>query len=301
MARMHPDEVNIDIALVRRLLAAQCPQWSDLPIQPVQPWGTDNAIFRLGEDLVVRMPRRARPSDTLAKEIRWLPKLAPRLPMPIPIPQAEGIPTEEYPFHWAVYRWLKGETAIAVHGTAANRLAIDLARFMEALWNVDPTGGPAPGAHNFFRGVSLDQRDELTRAAIATLGRTIDVQAVTAVWEAALRAPRWTRQPVWIHGDMDSRNILLERGRLSGVIDFGGLAVGDPACDVMTAWKILPPDARRTFRTALSIDDATWTRSRGWALSQAVMILSYYTEETNRTLVLEGRRWMTELLAASDT
>ena len=299
MVKMHADEVDIDIALVRRLLDVQCPQWSGLQIESVQPWGTDNAIFRLGEEMVVRMPRRTRTSETLAKELQWLPKLAPRLPVAIPVPLAEGTPALGYPFRWAVYTWLKGQTATAGHITDTRQLAVDLARFMDALWHIDPTEGPAPGAHNFFRGVPLDVRNEMTRAAIAALDGAMDVDAMTAVWEAAVRAPAWSRPPVWVHGDMDSRNILVEQGRLSGVIDFGGLAVGDPACDVMTAWKVLPPDARRTFRVALSIDDATWLRSRGWTLSQAVMILSYYTEETNPTLVLEGRRWVTELLVDS--
>ena len=152
-----------------------------------------------------------------------------------------------------------------------SQLALDLARFVYALQGVDRTGGPSPGAHNFFRGVPLRSRDEMTRAAIISLRQAIDEEAVTAAWKAALRAPEWDRPPVWIHGDLDRRNILVEQGRLCAVIDFGCLGVGDPACDVMAAWKLFSSDARDIFRTELSVDESTWMRSRGWTLSQALI------------------------------
>ena len=176
-------------------------------------------------------------------------------------------------------------------------MATDLAQFVAALQRIDPTGGPEPGEHNFFRGEPLATRDASTRAAIVALGGTIDVDAMTAAWESALRSPEWERPPVWIHGDLDSRNLLAEEGRLSAVIDWGGLGVGDPACDVMVAWKILSADTRDTFRGALSVDESTWARARGWALSQSLMALSYYTLETNPVLVLEAQRWLAEVLA----
>lgn len=296
MPRMHADEVDVDISVVFRLLTRQFPQWAGLPLKPVRPLGTDNALFRLGDEMVVRLPRRQRTSETLEKELQWLPTLAPHLPLAIPIPQGKGTPAEGYPFPWSVYTWLKGENATVEPVTDLQQLAIDLARFLAAFERVDAAGGPTPGEHNFFRGVPLRRRDEMTRTAIASLGRAIDSEAVTAAWEAALRAPEWGRSPVWIHGDLDRRNILVEQGRLCGVIDFGCLGVGDPACDVMAAWKLLSPAARAIFRTALSVDEATWRRSRGWALSQALMALSYYSEETNPILVLEAQRWMTEIL-----
>lgn len=294
---MHADEVDIDIPLLRRLLAAQFPQWSHLSIEPVRPLGTDNALFKLGEELVVRLPRRDRTSQTLKKELHWLPRLAPKLPLPIPIPKATGTPAEGYPFEWSVYTWLNGENAIADRVADLNQLAIDVAGFLQALQKIDPTGGPPPGPHNFYRGAPLIARDEMTHTAITRLGRAIDGNAVTAVWEAALRAPQWERQPVWIHGDLDPLNVLVERGRLCAIIDFGGLGLGDPACDVMAAWKLFSSPARDIFRTELSVDDSTWMRSRGWALSQAVVALSYYTEETNPALIREARRWITEILA----
>jgi aminoglycoside phosphotransferase (APT) family kinase protein len=299
MMKMHADEVDIDILLVRRLLAAQFPRWASLPIQPLQPLGTDNAIYRLGNEMVVRLPRRERPGQTLEKELEWLPRLAPHLPFAIPFPKVKGTPAEGYPFSWSVYTWLKGENAINQVVTDWKQLAVDLAHFIVALQSVDPTGGPLPGAHNFFRGVPLRARDAVTRTAIKTLGQTIDEDAVTAAWEAGLRAPEWDRPPVWVHGDLDRQNILLKQGRLCAVIDFGGLGVGDPACDVMAAWKLFSSSTRDIFRAELSVDDSTWMRSRGWALYQAVMALSYYSEETNPTLVREAHRWIKELLADS--
>jgi aminoglycoside phosphotransferase (APT) family kinase protein len=294
---MHADEVEIDGALVGGLLAAQFPQWADLSIEVVRPFGTDNAIYRLGEDMVVRLPRVHRAAAALDKELRWLPTLAPLVPLAIPIPLAVGEPAEGYPFTWSVYTWLEGEMATSERIADLGQAATDLVEFLAAMQRVDPREGPAPGQHNVFRGVPLAMRDESTRGAIASLAGTIDVGAVTAAWEAALRAPEWRRAPVWIHGDLDSRNVLVHQGRLSGVIDFGCLGVGDPACDVMVVWKILSADTRELFRAELSVDEATWARSRGWALSQALIALAYYTLETNAALVREARRWMAEVLA----
>jgi aminoglycoside phosphotransferase (APT) family kinase protein len=294
---MHADEVDTDVDLVRRLLRAQFPNWAALPIEPVASAGTDNTLFRLGGEMVVRLPRRAQNVVQLEKERRWLPRLAPLLPLAIPIPLAIGKPAEGYPFEWSVYRWLQGETATIEPISDLARAATDLARFIAALQRVEPTDGPPPGEHNFFRGVPLAARDGSTRAAIASLGDTIDAGEVTAAWDVALRAPEWKRAPVWIHGDLDVRNLLVQQGRLVALIDFGSLGVGDPACDVMVAWKVFSGRARDIFRSALSIDEATWSRGRGWALSQALGALSYYTMETNPVLVREAHRWMAEVLA----
>jgi aminoglycoside phosphotransferase (APT) family kinase protein len=219
------------------------------------------------------------------------------LPLAVPVPLAEGIPAEDYPWAWSVYRWLGGENATVERIADLGQAATDLARFVAALQGIDATGGPSPGRHNFFRGVALAARDAAVRASIASLRNEIDVGAVTAVWEAALRAPEWKHPPVWIHGDLDARNLLVEHGQLSAVIDWGCLGVGDPACDVMVAWKVLSAETRDIFRTALSVDEATWARGRGWALSQSLGALSYYTLETNAVLVREAQRWMTEVLA----
>jgi aminoglycoside phosphotransferase (APT) family kinase protein len=296
MSKMHADELDIDVSLVGRLVSAQFPAWADLPIEAVVPFGTDNALYRIGDDKVVRLPRRELNSASLKKEREWLPRLAPFLPLAVPVPLAEGMPAEDYPWEWSIYRWLEGETATTERITDLSQSAADLAEFVAALQRIDPTAGPSPGKHNSFRGVPLAMRDEATRAAIASLRATIDVGAVSAAWDAALQAPESERR-VWIHGDLDSRNLLVEGGRLSAAIDWGCLGVGDPACDVMVAWKVLSAGTRDIFRTALSVDEPTWERARGWALSQALIALSYYTLETNSVLVLEAQRWMAEVLA----
>jgi aminoglycoside phosphotransferase (APT) family kinase protein len=294
---MHADEVDIDGALVRRLVATQFPAWGRLPIERVSSSGTDNALFRLGEEMVVRLPRRERDVQALAKERRWLPELAPHLSLAIPIPLAEGEPGEGYPFEWSVYRWLEGEDATVGDVADRHRLAVDVASFVSGLHAVDPTGGPAPGRHNVERGEPIRRRDASTRSSLAALGETVDAEPVLAVWESCLEVPDWEADSVWIHGDLDARNILVAGGRAKAVIDWGCLAVGDPACDVMVAWKVLPVAARPAFRTALGVDDATWARARGWALWSAVGVLSYYTPETNPVLVSEARRWLAEVLA----
>jgi aminoglycoside phosphotransferase (APT) family kinase protein len=295
-ARMHDDEVDVDEPLVRQLVASQFPQWTGLPVRRVLPAGTDNAIFRLGEDVAARLPRRHGTVEPLEKELRWLPRLAPHLPVAVPVPLARGVPGEGYPFPWAVCRWVRGDNATPDRIDDQLQAARELAEFVRALQRIDASDGPRPGRHNFNRGEPLARRDESTRKAIAALAGELDAETLTAAWDAALRTPAWDGPTVWIHGDLDSRNLLVEGGRLSGVIDFGCLGVGDPACEVMVAWKLLSPDARELFRSVLAVDDATWARSRGWALSQAVGALSYYTEETNAVLVREARRWLAEVL-----
>ncbi|MBW4633144.1 MAG: aminoglycoside phosphotransferase family protein [Iphinoe sp. HA4291-MV1] len=292
---MHIDEVDTDVSLVGRLLAAQFPQWADLPIEPVHSAGTDNAIYQLGDDMAVRLPRIHGATCQVDKEHQWLPRFAPLLPLAIPVPLAKGTPGEGYPWHWSVYRWLKGENATIDRIADPGQAATDLAQFVAALQRIDPTDGPPPGPHNFNRGVPLAMRDSPTRAAIATLHGTLDTDALTAAWEAALQAPAWHGSPVWIHGDLQSGNLLAVQGRLSAVIDFGGLGVGDSACDLQVAWNLLSAETRNVFRAALSVDDATWARGRGWALSVGLIALPYY-QSTNPVLAGISRHAIDEVL-----
>lgn len=278
MSSSGSDGVPIDTGLVRRLLLAQFPQWAGLRISPVPLSGMDNATFRLGEDMSVRLPRYARWVGQVEREHRWLPQLAPHLPLPVSEPLAMGKPAEGYPLPWSVYRWREGETATTEGLTDPSRTATQLAEFISVLQKVDPTGGPGPEWSNAFRGVPMgDERDSLAsearvRPKIAKLKGIVDTDAVTAVWEAALAAPAWDRPPVWIHGDLATGNLLAVGGQLSAVIDFGTLAVGDPAVDLLPAWKFLPAEARGVFRAALDVDDATWARGRGWALAGSLPV-----------------------------
>ncbi len=293
---MHADELETDDVLVRRLLAVQFPSWAELPIEALPSGGTDNAIYRLGEDLSVRLPRRRDwASGSLDKEFEWLPRLAPLLPVLVPTPVARGRAGDGYPHEWAVYDWLDGEDAASV-ALDLSRAAVDLAELLAALRRIDPAGGP-PAAG---RGGPLRPRDEVMRAGIAALGDSIDVDAVTEAWEHALAAPDWEGPPVWVHGDLDARNLLVTDERITGVIDWSCLCVGDPACDVKVAWAVLNAETRPILRELLEIDDATWARGRGWALSQAIGALSYY-RHTYPVIVREARRWLTETLADFQT
>ena len=294
--KMHADEVETDQSLVRRLLADQFPQWADLTIDPVRSSGTDNAIYRLGENMAVRLPRISGGTSTIDKELRWLPKLAPLLPVAISQPLARGLPGQGYPWHWSVHRWLDGESVNVEQLADPVALAHDLGGFVAALRRIDTTGGPVAGRDG-SRGVPLARRDAATRKAIARLDGVVDSPAVTAAWDAAVRAPTWQRPGVWIHGDLLSGNVLVDgRGRLSAVIDFGCMAVGDPACDVMAAWTLFEAEGREAFRSAIEVDDATWTRGRGWALSFALIALPYYMH-TNPVFVRDARHVIRQVLA----
>jgi aminoglycoside phosphotransferase (APT) family kinase protein len=295
LRRMHAGEVEVDVSLVRRLLAAQFPEWAHLPLERVDHAGTDNAIYRLGEDMSVRLPRIHWATGQAEKEQRWLPRLAPHLPLAVPIPLAIGMPGEGYPWRWSVSPWLEGEEATGDRIADLRQAATDLARFLAALQRIDPTGGPLAAEHN-LRGAPLAMRDSVTREAIAALDGVIDTGAATTAWEAALQAPQWDRASVWFHGDVLAGNLLVDRGRLSAAIDFGGLGVGDPACDLMSAWSLFSGDSREVFRSATAVDDATWARARGCALSQALLALPYYLE-TNPVIVARSRHAIEEILA----
>ncbi|NLS78459.1 MAG: aminoglycoside phosphotransferase family protein [Chloroflexi bacterium] len=292
--RMHADEIDTDETLVARLLAAQFPQWAGLPIRRVPSSGTDNALYRLGEGLVARLPRIHWAAGQVDKDHHWLPRIAPHLPLAIPAPLAVGEPGAGYPYRWAIHRWLEGENATVDDLADPAQAARDLARFILALRRLDPTGGP----DDVYRGKPLAARDRHTREAIAASAARglVDAQAATAAWEAALRAPAWDRPPAWFHGDLMPGNLLFVRGRLSAIIDFGALGVGDPACDLIIAWGFFSGASREAFRAALAVDDAAWARGRGWALSIGLVALPYYID-TNPGLAGVAKRQIEQALA----
>lgn len=294
IAKMHTDELDIDVTLVRRLLAAQFPQWAGLPIEPVPSAGTDNSLFRLGKDMAVRLPRIQWAVKDVEKNHRWLPRIAPFLPLTIPVPLAKGKPGEGYPWQWSVFRWLEGESATTENIIDPCQAAADLAQFITALQQIDTTGGPTAAEAN-VRGMPLGKRDTDTRNAIAALSGMIDTDVAIKLWDDALQVPGWERQPVWFHGDMLPGNLLVEHGRVSAVIDFGGLAVGDPSCDLMIAWGLFSGESREVFRTALQVEEATWLRGRAHALSQAVIFIPYYLN-TNPVGVANARHMLAEVL-----
>jgi aminoglycoside phosphotransferase (APT) family kinase protein len=265
--------VAIDEALVGQLLEQQFPQWSNLPVVKVVPGGWDNRTFRLGTELLVRFPSAQRYVAQVEKEQNWLPKLAPFLLLPIPAPIAMGQPGCGFPWVWSVYQWLEGVTVEHARIKDSNRLAFQLARFLRSLHKIDASSGPRPGQHNFHRGGDLTVYADEARAAIAQLGKMIDGQACTALLEDAL-ASQWENPPVWVHGDVAPANLLTINGELSAVIDFGSAAVGDPSCDLAMAWTYFDKSGREVFRRELGLDDASWTRGKGWALWKALISMS---------------------------
>jgi aminoglycoside phosphotransferase (APT) family kinase protein len=285
---MHEDELEIGAGLVRSLLAEQFPEWGGLPLRRIEPSGTVNAIFRLGDELSVRLPRRDGPTEPGSAELDWLPMLAPHLPVEVPVPVAQGRPGVGYPWFWEIHTWVEGET-VPVEEIDAIQAARDLAGLVRALQEVEPGDGPPPG-----RGVALAERDEGFRYWLA---RFDGDPRVVPEWERALAAPPWGGPGVWHHGDLDCRNWLVRDRSITGVIDWGSLGVGDPACDVMVAWKLHSSAARDAFREALPTDDATWARARGWAVSQAVAALAYYTPENNASLYREAEAWLALVLS----
>jgi aminoglycoside phosphotransferase (APT) family kinase protein len=264
---------DIDAALVSRLIASQFPQWASLPVRPVALSGWDNRTFRLGETMSVRLPSAAHYVGQVEKEHRWLPVLAPQLPLPIPAPIAMGQPDETYPWPWSVYRWIEGEPASTARIDDLNDFAATLAEFLRALYAIDARAGPAADAHNFYRGGPVATYDGETRAALEKLARKVDTALATEVWERAL-APRWEKRPVWVHGDVASGNLLVRDGKLAAVIDFGSSGVGDPACDCYIAWTFLNAESRAVFREALDFDAETWARGRGWTLWKGLIVLA---------------------------
>lgn len=265
---------EIDAALARELVARQFPHWAELPIRPVEWDGWDNRTFRLGEEMTVRLPSAERYVAQVEKEHRWLPRLAPLLPLPIPVPLARGYPAEIYPWPWSIYKWIEGRTAAPERIDGMSKFAIDVAEFLRALQRIDVSEGPPAGQHNFFRGGPLSTYDAETRETIEVLRGEIDAAAATATWEAALAAD-WHGPPVWVHGDIAVGNLLVKDGRLSAVIDFGSSGVGDPACDLVVAWTFFAGESREVFRATLQGDSRTWARARGWALWKGLLIAAH--------------------------
>ena len=263
-------EVDVGPAVVRALLAEQCPDLVELDLVELA-YGWDNAIFRLGDELTVRLPRRALAAELVEHEQRWLPELSKRLPLPIPSPVRMGRPGAGYPWRWSVCPWLPG--VIASREAPANPLeaAETLGAFLAALHQEAPRDAPA----NPYRGVPLAQRDEVVRQRAEQLSDLIDTPSVLSSWTDLSSVPAWDGPPLWLHGDLHPANVLVDHGRVSGVIDFGDITAGDPATDLAVAWMLFPAEARPMFRAAAgNIDDNTWVRARGWALSLALAYLA---------------------------
>jgi aminoglycoside phosphotransferase (APT) family kinase protein len=287
-------EVDVDAALVRALLADQLPDLrpdlADLDIIAVAS-GWDNAIFRLGADLTVRLPRRAGAAQLIENEQQWLPRLAATLPLPIPAPVATGRPGLGFPWRWSVGPWLPGDTAADVPPDDLEAAATTLAGFLCALHQPAPTDAPV----NPVRGVPLADRSPRFHANVDQIASLIDAPAVRARWAEIVETSVWPGPPVWLHGDLRAANLLVHHGRLSAVIDFGDITGGDPATDLSIAWMLFPPASRAVFRAAAAPDHATWARAQGWALALGVAYLA--NSANDAYLAREGQKVIAAVLS----
>lgn len=286
--------MRIDVELVSALLKAQWPAWADLPIEMISTTGTDNAIFRVGNDLAARLPKVERAVGQPAREHHWLSFLATKLPLEIPVSIGLGLPGVGYPWHWSIHRWSEGRSA--ARADLENPAAAEhLAGFLAAMRAINPSGGPESGAENSQRGVPLTERDASVRRALKELYDEPGIASATAVWNDAISAPVCCSGPVWLHGDLQPSNLIMRHGQLAAVIDFGLMGVGDPACDLMAAWTCFGRVSRRIFLSATEADEATVRRGRGWAVSTALIALAHY-RYTNPVMAETSRSTLAEVV-----
>lgn len=283
-------EVAIDEPLVRSLLADQHPDLAALPLAELDA-GWDNVIYRLGDDLVVRLPRRALAAPLVLHEQRWLPELAPRLPLAVPAPVRIGRPTDRFPWAWSVTPWFPGASALTAPLADPVATAGLLGRFLAALHQPAPDEAP----HNPYRGIPLADRDERTRAWIDQLPDHVDAPRARACWAAHVALPRWDGPALWLHGDLHPHNLVVDGGDVVAAIDFGDLTSGDPATDLGIAWMLLPPHARPALRAAAQVDADTWARGRGWALTLGLAYLANGSDTPG--FAEAGRRTIDAVLA----
>ncbi|UHA73368.1 aminoglycoside phosphotransferase family protein [Paenibacillus sp. 481] len=284
-------EINKD--LVSRLIQGQFPQWSELPVSPVEKSGHDNRTFHLGSEMSIRLPSKECYVPQVEKELFWLPKLKPHLTLPISVPLEKGEPAEGYPWSWTINKWIEGETVSHENVLSLNQLAIDLAHFLKELQAIDSSDGPIAGVHNFYRGGSLSIYDEETKCALNHLQPLLETDKFQTVWDVALQS-KWTKDPVWVHGDVAPGNLLVNGGRLCAVIDFGILGTGDPACDYAMAWTFFDDESRKTLFAEVECDEATWNRARGWALWKA--LITYDSSEKNSRMALDAKHTLNIIL-----
>jgi aminoglycoside phosphotransferase (APT) family kinase protein len=295
ITKLHDAEPDIDTSQVSLMVADQFPAWAGLPLEPVASSGTDNVMLTLGDRLVVRLPRTAAAVPSLSKEWKYPRMLASQLPAPVPIPVAQGAPGRGYAWPWTVSGWPAGENPSPGHAYGTE-FAIDLADFTRALHAAD-VGNEAPaGPLRSYRGGPLAARDAPTRSAIANCEGLLDVRLLTAAWDKARQVSEGEGKPVWIHTDLQPGNLLTAGARLAGVLDWGGLAIGDPAVDLIVAWNLLEDEGRAAFRDAVGVDQATWERGRAWALSIGIIAYPYYVH-TNPPLARVSRYQIEQVVA----
>ena len=278
-------KLEITTQIATALIAEQFPQFSHLHISPVDHGGNDNRTFHLGSEMSIRLPSGEEYVRQVKKEQEWLPKIAPHLPLPIPQPIAMGMPSKCYPWNWSIYKWLEGESANSIELSDAHleTIAIQIAQFLNEFHKFDGAGAPAPGLHNWWRAAHTSIYDAETRSLIEKLKNLVDVDNASKLWQRAINS-KWNRDPVWVHGDVASGNLLVKDNRLAAVIDFGCMGIGDPACDLTIAWTFFRGKSREIFRANLHLDEETWARARGWAIWKALYEVSVIEDQNGAAL-----------------
>jgi aminoglycoside phosphotransferase (APT) family kinase protein len=282
--------LNITSSLARKLIDEQFPEYSHLPITPVAKQGHDNRTYRLGDELLIRMPTDESYALKVPKEQELLPQLAPHLSINIPVPVKMGSPSKDYEFPFSIYRWLEGTSVnlLMLEKEVIIQLAYDLTKFLRELQSITDVTGPNPGQHNWWRGDHVSVYERGFHDQIAHLAKFIDVAKANDLWRQACNI-KWSKNPVWVHGDFAIGNILMQDDKLSAIIDFGGIAVGDPACDLVIAWTFLDGKARDIFIREMALDEDTWLRARAWALWKATFELCQIEDKNSSDgLALRG-------------
>ena len=282
-----PEKKRLEITtqIATALIAEQFPQFAHLHIRPVDHSGNDNRTFRLGSEMSIRLPSAEEYVRQVQKEQKWLPKIAPHVPLPIPQPLARGMPSEVYPWNWSIYKWLEGESAnsLELSDTHLETIATQLAQFLRKFHTFNAAGAPAPGLHNWWRAAHTSVYDAETRSLIEKLKNFINVDNARSLWQKAIDS-KWDKDPVWVHGDVASGNLLVKDNRLAAVIDFGCMGIGDPACDLTIAWTFFRGKSREIFKANMFLDEETWARARGWAMWKALYEISELEDKSGAAL-----------------
>jgi aminoglycoside phosphotransferase (APT) family kinase protein len=284
MAKMHAQEFDINERLVRALILSQFPEWAHLPLQPVQSYGTDHALFRLGNEYVVRLPRVEWAAGSIDKEWLWVPQISKYLTTPISLPIFKGHPSDLFNWPWLILSWNEGHNPEFEKENEHVQLAADLAHFINQFHKIPVQSGPLSR-----RGLPLKSQDAETKEAIRQLANEYGAHALFSLWQELSNTPAWKSDPVWVHGDLLPGNIIVNNNLLTAVIDFSDVGVGDPACDLIIAWSLFDAPTRALFREKIICDDDTWQRGKGWALSIALIMLPYY-KNTNPLLAALAHR-----------
>lgn len=266
--------MDITLELAKKLIVTQFPEYAELNVSEVEQQGLDNKTYRVGDDMLIRMPTAESYALKVPIEQELLPTLAKHLSIAIPAPIKMGKPSDDYPYAFSIYKWLDGSSAnhVTLDEQSLENLAFDLATFLKELQAITDVEGPSPGQHNWYRGDHISVYDSGAREQIAKLADIIDSNSAIDLWDRAC-GTKWNKEPIWIHGDFAFGNILIKYNKLSGVIDFGGTAMGDPACDLVIAWTYLSGKARDVFITEMGLDEDIWLRARAWALWKATFEL----------------------------